>query len=384
MHRVFVTVLFLSTIFMARGMESMADPVHPTATSATTPQAPSPIVIDLSHAAESAKTNSGFQIDMASDAVVIPVAPVSPDVETTCYALTVIFDDNGDGGPVVEWSTSSGDRALLCAGLGTVGTAIGLERRTLLLPQNLTLAGGTVSVSFAGRFSRLRAIELSPCADITVSAPTGIQQPALLTATGKSLSKADVSGDTPPLIRGDLATGNVVRAELAASPASIGNGASLEVIVPMPPNAGDSFLKAEVSGLDPASRIEVSVNGNPMGSLGLEEFPLEDPGTLRSPGGRLLRAGWRSGSLFIPSGSWHQGDNSVVFSLSRAPGDSGDSAHLRNAVAEILFGSTNAPAPGMPNTLSNGSIYGNPSPALFHATLPSPLSPGTAPSSVGP
>jgi len=60
-------------------------------------------------------------------------------------------------------------------------------------------------------------------------------------------------------------------------------------------------------------------------------------------------------------------------------GDSGTPVRLRNAVAEILFGPTNPAAlpgntstdvPAAPETLSNGSAYGNPSPSLFHASLP--------------
>jgi hypothetical protein len=305
----------------------------------------------------------------------------------------VVFDDNGDGGPVVEWIALSGERTLVSAGLGVVGTGSGIELRTLLMPQNLTLAGGTISVSFAGRFARLRVIELRPCAELTVAAPFGIDRPVLLTGTGHALSEQEASGGDAPLLRGDAAKGNIVRAELAAAPLPISENSALEVVLPMAAGAAESFVKAEVSGLDPASRIEVSVNGIPIGPLGLEAFPLDDPGTLRSPSGRLLRAGWRSGSLFVPAGLWRQGDNSVVFSLIKAEGDAGTPVRLRNAVAEILFEPTHpaavAETPSTNNTtsqesLSNGSTYGNPSPSLFHATLPSPPVSSDSAATVGP
>jgi hypothetical protein len=218
----------------------------------------------------------------------------------------------------------------------------------------------------------------------------GRDRPALVTATGRILSEKEVSGTEPPLLRGDETKGSVVRAELSASPIPIGENASVEVVVPLPQGAGESFLKAEVSGLDPASRIEVTVNGIPLGPLGMDSFPLDDPGTLRSPAGRLLRAGWRAGSLFVPAGLWKQGDNSVVFSLNDAGGAPGASVRVRNAVAEILFGKRNPAAcpgdstmdaPAASEPLSNGSAYGNPSPSLFHATIPSPPAPA---GSVGP
>jgi hypothetical protein len=354
---------------------------------------PSPLRINLQGSTTNAATNSGFRILPASDAIEIPVSPVSPDQETSCHALTVVFDDNGDGGPVVEWIALSGERTLLSAGLGVVGTGSGIELRTLLLPQNLTLAGGTINVSFSGRFARLRVIELRPCAELTVAAPFGIDRPVLLTGSGKALSEQEASGGDAPLLRGDASKGNIVRAELAAAPLPISENSAVEVVLPMAAGAAESFVKAEVSGLDPASRIEVSVNGIPIGPLGLEAFPMDDPGTLRSPSGRLLRAGWRSGSLFVPAGLWRHGDNSVVFSLIKAEGDAGTPVRLRNAVAEILFEPTHpaavAETPSTNNTtsqesLSNGSTYGNPSPALFHATLPSPPIPSDSAATVGP
>ena len=392
-NRFLLTSLLLSAAVESMGAQS-SQPVpapFPSSSSALS-QATSPLRIDLQATSTNAATNSGFRIITASDAVEIPVASVSPDAETSCHALTVVFDDNGDGGPVVEWIAGSGERTLLSAGLGTVGTGSGIELRTLLLPQNLTLPGGTISVSFTGRFSRLRVIELRPCAELTIAAPFGIEHPVLLTGTGHTLTEQEASGGDAPLLRGDAAKGNIVRAELSAAPLPIGESTSVEVVVPMAVGAAESFIKAEVSGLDPASRIEVAVNGIPLGPLGLEAFPLDDPGTLRSPAGRLLRAGWRAGSLFVPAGLWKQGDNSVIFSLIKAGGEAGAPVRLRNAVAEILFAPTNpvtltgniSNAPATPEPLSNGSVYGNPSPSLFHATLPTPPVPADPATSFGP
>jgi len=266
---------------------------------------PAPLRIDLQGGSTNAAANPGFRIISSSDTVEIPVASVSPDEETSCHALTVVFDDNGDGGPVVEWMARSGERTLLSAGLGTVGTGNGIELRTILLPQNLTLAGGTVSVSFAGRFARLRIIELRPCAELTVAAPFGIDRPVLLTASGRSLSEQEASGGDVPLLRGDSSQGEHCPRRIVSRPLTIGEGTSVEVVVPMTAGAGESFVKAEVSGLDPASRVDVTINGIPLGPLGLESFPLDDPGTLRSPQDAFCGPdGERDPSLFPPdSGS---------------------------------------------------------------------------------
>jgi hypothetical protein len=394
MKRLLPAIPLLCAVVVPLGAQSSLPVALPASSSLAQRTDPALLRIDLRGGATNPETTPGFRILSSSDTVEIPVAPVSPDQETTCHALTVVFDDNGDGGPVVEWIARSGERTLLSAGLGTVGTGSGMELRTMLLPQNLTLAGGTVSISFAGRFARLRVIELRPCMELSVAAPFGIDRPVLLTTTGHSLTEQESSGGEIPLIRGDLTKGNIVRAELSATPLPLAETAPVEIVVPMTLGAGESFLKAEISGLDPASRVDVTVNGIPLGPLALESFPLDDPGTLRSPSpaGRLLRAGWRAGSLFVPSGLWKTGENSVVFSLNKAGVDTVAPVRLRNAFAEILFNTvhsatepnqshgTNTIPTGSTATsepLSNGSTYGNPSPSLFHATLPTP--PAVAP-----
>ncbi|MEI6344778.1 MAG: hypothetical protein WCP41_05390, partial [Verrucomicrobiota bacterium] len=43
-----------------------------------------------------------------SDSVTIPVPALATLDEIGAFALTVIFEDNGDGGPVVEWEPKEG------------------------------------------------------------------------------------------------------------------------------------------------------------------------------------------------------------------------------------------------------------------------------------
>jgi len=119
-------------------------------------------------------------IHAESDSVLIPVPALSSQEEIGCFALTVVFQDNGDGGAVVEWISKQGDLTLLSAGLGESGVAIGLNSRTLLLPQSLTLDGGTIRVSFTGRFSRLISASLRPARELGVAALGEDFTPALV------------------------------------------------------------------------------------------------------------------------------------------------------------------------------------------------------------
>ena len=340
-------------------------------------------------------------IHAESDSVLIPVPALSSQEEIGCFALTVVFQDNGDGGAVVEWISKQGDLTLLSAGLGESGVAIGLNARTLLLPQSLTLDGGTIRVSFTGRFSRLISASLRPARELGVAALGEDFNPALIENDHQVLSEEDVSGSYTHPQSGDRTDGYVIHADLAASPLRLdspGSECTMEFVIPLSNKPVGSLIQAETGGLDPESWIEVSVNGESRGILAPAPFSLSDPAVvIPTPNGHLQVAGWRNASVFIPARLWTSGENSVILTLHRAAGDTGAAVYLRRVRADLLFSSTwsppgNAPeetpmpAPAaksapMNNTnssaLSTGSLYGNPSPSLFHASAPTPLPAGS-------
>ena len=338
-----------------------------------------------------------------SDSIQFPVPSLAAQDQIGCFALTTVFDDLGDGGPVLEWISKGGDRTLLSAGLGDNGVALGLNARTVVRPQVMTLDGGVVRVSFPGRFSRLISTTLSPARELGVAVIGSHSRPALIQENEHILSEEEVSGLDEKPVKGDRTDGRIIHAELATLPIRIDlpdSGGITEFIVPLADTPQGSMLRAEVGGLDPESWIEVSINGESRGVLAIAPFELQDPGIVFSPTGHLLVAGWRSASLFLPARLWHVGENSLVMTLHRSGGDSGKAVHLRKVRCDLLFnpslGATEATAlpaaaaqpaatSGSPtaattsrtatDTLSTGSLYGNPAPALFHATAPASLSP---------
>ena len=330
-----------------------------------------------------------------SDSIQFPVPSLAAQDQIGCFALTTVFDDLGDGGPVLEWISKGGDLTLLSAGLGDNGVALGLNARTVLLPQAMTLDGGVVRVSFPGRFSRLISTTLSPARELGVAVIGSHSRPALIQENEHILSEEEVSGLDEKPVEGDRTDGRIIHAELATLPIRIDlpdSGGITEFIVPLAETPQGSMLRAEVGGLDPESWIEVSINGESRGVLAIVPFELQDPGVVFSPTGHLLVAGWRSASLFLPARLWHVGENSLVMTLHRSGGDSGKAVHLRKVRCDLLFdpslGATEAtslPASAAQpadttsrtatDTLSTGSLYGNPAPTLFHATAPASLSP---------
>lgn len=319
-----------------------------------------------------------------SDRVELPVPPLAAQEEIGCFALTVLFEDNGDGGPVVEWVSNQGEPLLLSAGLGENGVAVGLNARTLLLPQSLALDGGTARVSFAGRFSRLLSLSLRPAKELGIAAlGNGANPPVLIDGKDRILDGEEVFGGDPAPGGGDRGEGRVLHAELSAPATRLdlpGSDSSMEIVVPLSSKPVGTHLRTEVAGLDPESWIEVLVNGESLGALGPASFALDAPEVRFSAGNRLQIAGWRTGTLYLPARTFRVGENSVTLTLRRAVGDEGRPVHLRNVQLDLLFASSGDSPPPGPNstppdadTLSTGSLYGNPSPSLFHAAPPAPL-----------
>lgn len=282
-----------------------------------------------------------------SDAMEVPLPALAPQDVIGFHAVTVVFDDNGDGGPVVEWISHNKNRSLLSAGLGETGVAPGLNARTILIPQGLTLDGGALRVSFAGRFQRLLTVSVQPCRELGVAAMTtgnGLV-PGLVIGKNRILALSEVYDSPPPRVQGDRSEGRSVHAELFNSASRLDPPGQMEIIVPMGSLPAGSSISSEVAGLDPESWIEVSVNGESLGAMGMEHIPLEDSATLLSPNGRVLRAGWRSGNLYIPPRLWKEGENSVSITLRRSSGDEGRPVLLRNASLELLYPTASEPRP---------------------------------------
>ncbi|MCE9542317.1 MAG: hypothetical protein K8R38_02180, partial [Verrucomicrobia bacterium] len=157
--------------------------------------------------------SAGPSVHSESDSIQFPVPSLAAQDQIGCFALTTVFDDLGDGGPVLEWISKGGDRTLLSAGLGDNGVALGLNARTVVLPQAMTLDGGVVRVSFPGRFSRLISTTLSPARELGVAVIGSHSRPALIQENEHILSEEEVSGLDEKPVEGDRTDGRIIHAE---------------------------------------------------------------------------------------------------------------------------------------------------------------------------
>ena len=97
------------------------------------------------------------------------------------------------------------------------------------------------------------------------------------------------------------------------------------------------MLKLETLGLDPEAQLLVEVNKKTIGNMNFPGFELNDPSLVTDWNGRLILAGWRKGTLFVPAKFLAPGDNSIVISLKRCEMETGRKVFLRNSQIHLRF-----------------------------------------------
>lgn len=278
--------------------------------------------------------------ETATIEIPIPALWAVPAVEV--YALTVVFDDRGDGGPAVEWRSPHGSTSTLSQGLGEMGTALGFNARTILLPRVLTREGGVLLVSYYAKFEKLVSLAVRPAREDPLAVLGGGSDPVLVDEALRVFERTEVDGARTAPLSGDIRRGSIVEADLLAPVQELDG--ELEFLVPVEGVVEGALLKLDVLGLDPEAAVQVSVNSTLVGEVGFSRFRLDDPALVPDSLGRLALAGWRNGYLFVPARRWLAGENSVVLTLKRSDVETGRPVFIRNAGLHVRFGSATAAA----------------------------------------
>jgi hypothetical protein len=274
--------------------------------------------------------------ETATIEIPIPALWEVPSIEF--YALTVAFDDTGAGGPAVEWRAPNGVTSTVSTGLGETGVSLGINARTVLLPQELTRDGGILMISYYGKFDGLLNIAVRPAREDLLAVLGAQTDPALVDEALRVFERQAVSGRAEAPITGDVRNGSVVEAELQPGIEELTG--EFEYVVPIQGEVEATMLRLEVLGLDLEGRIEVRVNGVSIGQVGFPAFRLDDPALVPDGLGRPTIAGWRDGSLFIPARFWTEGDNSIVVTLKPSAMDAGRPVFLKSTRLHVRFGAT--------------------------------------------
>ena len=303
------------------------------------------------------------QPELATVELPIPAHWAEPAIEF--YAVTVVFEDRGDGGPAVEWRAADGTTTVVSTGLGEVGNPLGLNARTLLLPQKLTLQGGLALVSYYGKFDGLVSVSVRPARENLLAVLGAQSDPALVDEALRVFDRNEVDGTRPSPLTGDVRHGSVVEAELSAGVQKLDG--EVEFVVPLEGTIEASVLHLDALGLDPEACIDVRVNSHAAGSIGFPPFRLDDPALVPDTAGHLVLAGWRSGSLFIPARLLVAGENSIVVSVRSPVLESDRAVFLKNTSFHVRFGAS-APVASVTSAPKSEP----PAPDL---TLPNPLVP---------
>ena len=266
--------------------------------------------------------------------VEIPVAPLWKESSVEMYAVTVVFEDSGDGGPALEWKHGE-EKSTISNGLGEIGNPVGLNSRTVLLPQSLTKDGGTLVISYVGKFESLLSLAVRPARLDETAVLGGRRTAALIDDSFQAYDDREVSGARPVPLAGDVRVGTIVEAELSSAVEPLNQ--ALEFVAPVEGNVEGAVIHLEALGLDPEAELRVSINATPAGQISFPSFALDDPSLVTDWNGRLLLAGWRKGSLFLSSRHFKQGENTITIDLKRSPGETGREVFLRNSSLHLRF-----------------------------------------------
>jgi hypothetical protein len=275
-------------------------------------------------------------IDPEGSCIEVGIPPLWRQSAVDRYAVTLVFDDAGDGGPILEWrSQDRSHTSTISYGLGEGDNPVGLNSRTVLLPQALTKDGGTLVILYRGKFDLLMSVAVRPCRENATAVIGARNAPSLMDEGLQVYEDREVNGIPLTPLSGDLHKGTIVEAELSAPLEPLESG--IEFVVPLDGPVEGAMLKLETLGLDPEASLLVEVNKKPIGSINFPGFELNDPSIVTDWNGRLILAGWRKGSLFVPAKFLTAGDNSIVVSLKRSEMETGRKVFLRNSQIHLRF-----------------------------------------------
>lgn len=272
--------------------------------------------------------------------------------------LTFVFREDGGRGPAVFWhGDTSGQRVTLSDNLAE--GVVGLNRRTLLLPTDISGEAGRVYV--LGRQDQLLRLRI----DWTVPAATLVapdqERPALFLG-GAALLDRDVTGQAP-MTPPDAWFGSVLDAALQTEVAELSE--NTELVVPLKGTAGAARLSARFLGLPLGRGVRVWINGKSAGRLTPAVPSLTDPGYIRRDR-RTAYAGWREGSLYLEPGVLKDGENTILFETP------GPGVYLSGSALEIES-ATAASGDALPVDVEPGSV--RPELAPTPTPTPAPVAP---------
>jgi len=232
-------------------------------------------------------------------------ADVAPAASDEGWAVSFFFKDGGGAVARVIWRSAAGDRTLchnLCEGSRTG------NRRTLLVPPELSALPGSVSVEYQGGGFTLQKIVLEAVRLKRVWT-TGDWGLSPMWDGEKLLPALQLSGENSEAAPADVWQGDVVTSRLFTLPEHM--EAPPEFVVELDRAPAACRMELLLADLPPGATLPVSVNGAHAGFMAVENPSLTDPGYRVSASGVLSYTGWRKATLIVPAELLIAGENVI-------------------------------------------------------------------------
>ncbi len=278
-------------------------------------------------------------IDEESSSVEIPIPPLAEQTSIENFSITVNFMDTGDGGPLIEKQNKNDSiPILLCSGLGINGPALGMNSRTIAIPNDLAIDGGKIIVRHAGRFKQLDSIILRPGRTAMVSVLNENTIPAIIDYS--TIIPQDLAeGATPVLKKGDTTHGRVTTASLSPSIEELDSTIQFNFDISRKPQA--TLFQTDILGLDLKAHIDIELNGKSIGPLNVSSFEFDSAELItetkiNDPSPQLQIAGWRSAYIYIANDYLREKDNHLLLIVQPSGNSHEYKIHLKNSSLKML------------------------------------------------
>jgi len=253
--------------------------------------------------------------------------PLSPIDDNQRLVATFVFEEAPGDAIRIWFEPDVPGNPVPLAGEWTDGIR-GWNQKSVLIPAELTRAGGNLVIESAGSSRRVHRLILTSLDRGDWFVPGGLAELEFFRIEGATVGEEDLRGQAwsmPP----DAWNGNVIEAHLQEFTETTQGG--VEFVVEIRPAPQVAVVRFEISSQDLAPP-EVWVNGKQLPNVSIEIPAFRSPTTVQvnSNAGPLF-PGWRAAWAHVPAGLLVAGENQFLISSGPREG------FLRRARVEMWF-----------------------------------------------
>ena len=242
--------------------------------------------------------------------------------------VTIAFQEKEGGFLRVIWKNAEGEQVLS----NNFYEGIGMEdQRTLLIPSTVVQGGGTLRLQCGAATLDVQKIRLQWLEAAPALVSPDLTEEEVIPRPGKALPSSALDGQPPAETNASL-DGSLITVPIASTPQRIEQGVEFSLQLNGAPQA--ARLSFEEAGLPWGRHLVVWINQHRAGPVTPAVPELGDTGF--PPDVNQPYAGWRNGSIYLPTALLKKGLNALQFSVESDTDDTPDTTNPPLAVNHLV------------------------------------------------